>query len=179
MMLKKFAIICGFFCSFVNSKNIYLTEYVFEWGKTHPEIVRKYLEINASDNAYAAYLLGTLHVFGIFLEKNIELAEKYITFAAERNLPDAINSIGDGYITGDIRPIDEYKALEHYVKAANLGFGPAQFNAGIMFLRKLDFKNAIRYFELASKNTKDLGNDMANAAKEYIKHAKRLSKNKC
>ena len=95
--------------------------------------------------------------------------------AANKNLPEALNSIGDGYYSGDIRKKNLELALYYYEKAAKLGFGAAQFNAGVVLLNnhksKKDLKKAIFYLDLASKNERDLG-EITKAARKYLKLAK-------
>jgi TPR repeat protein len=76
--------------------------------------------------------------------------------AANAGLPEAMNSLGDAYYSGDIREKNIDKALTWYEKAAKLGYGPAQFNAGIVLLRrtsnKRDLRQAIYYFDKAYHN---------------------------
>ena len=154
----------------VFASNIFISHYVFEWGVKNPKIVEEYLRSSSETNAFCSYILGNLYLFGIFVQQNIQKADWYITKAANMNLPEAINSIGDGYYSGDIRKKDIKMALKFYKKAANMGFGVAQFNAGVVLLNtaktKIELKNAIWYLDRASKNQKDLG-DITNAAKRY------------
>lgn len=109
------------------------------------------LEINNLD-PYNAYLLGEKYL----KENKLLLARKCFEIAAEKNSPDAINAIGDGYYAGDIYKKDIKKALFYYQKAGEMGFLKAQFNVGCIYLKyaksKSDIKTAIHWFNLALKN---------------------------
>lgn len=159
-------------CCFAN--NVFISKYVFEWGAKDPTIVEKYLRSSIS-NPVSSYILGTLYLTGTILKKDLQKADWYITKAANMNLPEAINSIGDAYYSGDIRPRNIEKALENYQRAADLGFGPAQFNAGVVLIKtaknQKDLKRAIFYLDKASKNHDDLG-EVAKVAKRYKLSAK-------
>ncbi len=104
--------------------------YVATWLEKNPKIVKKYLLANINI-PYCCFMYGTI----LLQEKNFTQADVYITKAANAELPEALNSIGDGYYSGDIRPKDHVKALEYYRWAAKKGYGPAQFNAGVVFLK--------------------------------------------
>ena len=154
------------------AENKFISQYVFEWCDT-PAVVENYLS-HSLRNPDAAYILGNLYLFGIGVEKNLRKADIYITMAANRGLPEALNSIGDGYYSGDIRPLNHDMALKHYRRAADMGFGAAQFNAGVVLMRNArsaeELKLAIFYLDKASKNRKDLSS-MTAAAEKYKRNA--------
>ena len=160
--------------SSVFAGNAFISHYVFAWEK-NPEVVEKYLRASF-DNPSSVYMLGNLYLFGTILTKDLRKADWYITKAMNRNLPEAINSIGDAYYSGDIRPKNIKKALQFYKRAANMGFGVAQFNAGIVLLNtaksKSELKLAITYLDKASKNRDDLG-EIADVAKRYKANARK------
>ncbi len=160
--------------SSVFAGNAFISHYVFAWEK-NPEVVEKYLRASF-DNPSSVYMLGNLYLFGTILTKDLRKADWYITKAMNRNLPEAINSIGDAYYSGDIRPKNIKKALQFYKRAANMGFGVAQFNAGIVLLNtaksKSELKLAIAYLDKASKNRDDLG-EIADVAKRYKANARK------
>ena len=156
---------------------MYVRQYVFEWLFTNKDISLAYLEKSANEDfpsADAAYILGSFYLSDMPFGKDLKKADYYITLAAKLNHPAAIKSIGDGYYSGDIREKDLIKALECYEKSAEMGYGPAQFNAGIVLLNnaksKKGLKRAIFWLDKASKNSDDL-NDMTKDALKYKKDA--------
>lgn len=173
--LKFFALLLFIFEAAAENK--FISQYVFEWCGT-PAVVENYLS-HSLRNPDAAYVLGNLYLFGIGVEQNLRKADICITMAANRGLPEALNSIGDGYYSGDIRPLNHDMALRYYRKAADMGFGAAQFNAGVVLMRNArsaeELKLAIFYLDKASKNRKDLG-DVAIAAKKYKRNAEQKLK---
>lgn len=72
------------------------------------------------------------------------------------------------YLQGEFMPKDAHQAAMHYKIAANQGYGPSQFNYGIM--RKngenipQDLEEAFIYLALAALNTKDLDEVTEDAA---------------
>ncbi|MBQ8651658.1 MAG: sel1 repeat family protein [Alphaproteobacteria bacterium] len=159
------------------SKNPYIEHYAFITSEKYPDTALEYLRVNASTNTYAAYMLGQVYLRGLFGKQDNLLARRYFEVAASKNMPDAINAIADGYYSGDIYQKDIGQALKYYEKAAKLGFGPSQFQAGIVLLNnyktKSDLQRAIHYLRQASKNRKDLG-EVADASLQYINKAKKL-----
>ena len=178
MRLTKIFQLCLCLTTNVFSENIFISRYVFEWGDTNPEIVEKYLR-SSLDNPVSAYVLGNLYLTGTFLQKNLQKADWYITKAANMNLPEAVNSIGDGYYSGDIRPKNINMALKCYRKSADMGFGVAQFNAGVVLLStaksKKELELAIAYLDKASRNREDLG-EIAHTAERYKRNAEKKLK---
>ncbi|MBQ2173728.1 MAG: sel1 repeat family protein [Alphaproteobacteria bacterium] len=176
--IRLISTLCCFACnSFAD--NVFINRYVFEWGDKNPKVVENYLRSSIEQNPVSAYVLGNLYLFGIFLPKDLQKADWYITKAANMNLPEAINSIGDGYYTGDIRPKNIKMALQYYKKAAKMGFGIAQFNAGIVLLETAKTKNELRlaifYLDNASQNRNNL-KEIAEAANKYMRDANKKLK---
>lgn len=132
---------------------------------------KRYLKKNIN-NPYCCYLLGTIYL----TEKNLKKANKYITKAAEMGSLEAINSIGDGYYSGDIREKNHKEALKCYVEAAKRGNGTAQFNAGAVYYKYSKSINtlnkAIYWFDKASKN------DDIKGLREYIIICKKTAEDK-
>lgn len=125
--------------------------YVFELLPHKSKEAKKYLKKNIKD-PYCCYLLGTIYL----TEKDFRKANKYLTKAAQMGSLEAINSIGDGYYSGDIRQKNHKEALKYYVDAAKKGNGAAQFNAGSVYFKYSKsiktLKKAIYWFDKASKN---------------------------
>ena len=117
----------------------------------NPEDAKQFLK-NRLDDPYCSYLLGTIYL----TEKNYKLANKYITLSANAGCLEAINSLADGYYSGDIRPKNIKLAQQYYLKAANGGYGPAQINAGSVYFRHgntvKDMKKALYWFNKAYNN---------------------------
>lgn len=116
-----------------------VNNYVTMWIDKNPKAVEQYLLANIKE-PYCCFMYGTLFLY----EKNMKKADIYITKAANMGLPEALNSIGDGYYSGDIRPKDHKKALEYYRLSAKKGYGVAQFNAGVVFLKYAKTKRGVR-----------------------------------
>ena len=156
----------------------FVDAYVYKWLEKDSTVSKHYLKANI-DDPYCCYLLGTIYL----VEKNTQLADYYITKAANANSPEAINSIGDGYYSGDIRMKNHKKALECYVKSAGMGYGPAQFNAGAVYSRyaksKKDLRKAIYWFNKASKNNdiKELKKYVLICKNNAIERFKEFNKN--
>lgn len=128
-----------------------VNNYIATWIDKKPETVKKYLLTNIKE-PYCCFMYGTLLLY----DKNMKKADIYITKAANMGLPEALNSIGDGYYSGDIRPKDHKKALEYYRMSAKKGYGVAQFNAGVVFLKyaksSKGIRKAIYWLNMALKN---------------------------
>ncbi|MDR1289065.1 MAG: sel1 repeat family protein [Holosporales bacterium] len=159
--------------------NPFIEHYVWYWADIDPSVVEDYLKRGAeqpSGSAYAAYLLGTLYLNDNILRKDLWKARYYLTLAANLGSPEAMNSLGDGFYSGDIFEKNTNCALFYYIKAARLGFGPAQFNAGIVLLKmaksKTDLRRAVFYLDKASKNRDDLG-DITKHAMRFLRNAKK------
>lgn len=165
--------LCVLSFQYCHADNNFISNYVFNWAD-NPKVIEEYLTKSAKDNSISAYILGTLYLTGDILKKDLQRADWYITKAANKNLPEALNSIGDGYYSGDIREKNIDMALYYYEKAAKLGFGPAQFNAGIVLLKigttKDKIKKSIFWLDKASKNKDDL-KEITQKALKYKKDA--------
>ena len=141
--------------SYASNKNILnrdqIDDYIFELLPNKSKEAKKYLKKNIN-NHYCCYLLGTIYLN----EKDLRNANKYLTKAAKIGSLEAINSIGDGYYSGDIRKKNHREALKCYVDAAKKGNGAAQFNAGSVYLKysksERTLRKAIYWFDKASKN---------------------------
>ncbi|MDR1233549.1 MAG: sel1 repeat family protein [Holosporales bacterium] len=180
-MMNIFKVCVILFCaSHSVEANVFISNYVFTWLDKDKLCVEEYLtkSVNgASPNAYAAYILGMLHLGGGALGKDIDKARYFIWKAANLGSPEAINSLGDGYYSGDIFRKDIPKALKCYEKAAKLGYGPAQFNAGIVLLKNMprtknNLRKAVFYLDKASKNSNDLG-EITESALKYKRDAQK------
>ena len=148
-----------------------IDNYIFELLPHKSNEAKRYLKKNIN-NPYCCYLLGTIYL----TEKDLRNANKYLTRAAKMGSLEAINSIGDGYYSGDIREKDHKKALECYVEAAKKGNGAAQFNAGSVYFKYTKslktLQKAIHWFDKASKN------DEVKELRQYILICKKKAEDK-
>lgn len=79
----------------------------------------------------ALYMLGEIHEYGIFAEKNPNIAFGYYYQSAQRQHEDAYLKVADGYRTGRGIQADENGALYWYKQAAIAGYAEGQFMYGI------------------------------------------------
>jgi TPR repeat protein len=130
----------------------------------------------SNTDPYAAYILGMLYLEGVILRRDCRKAKHYLLLAAKLGSVEALNAIGDCFYSGDVFPKSTNCALYYYEKAAKSGYGPAQFNAGIVLLNSRKSKTyllkAVNYLDKASRNSNDLG-DVAKHAVKYKKDAQR------
>jgi TPR repeat protein len=89
--------------------------------------------------------------------------------AAEQNYPPALDELAGLYLAGVFVKKDQKKALQLYTMAAQRGYGPSQFNCGIMNKKgqgaAQNLAQAYLNLCLASLNTKDLEEVTEDAAR--------------
>jgi TPR repeat protein len=174
-MFRLLLLLFTFLISNCYGDNKFINHYVFEWASKDKTVVENYL-LKSSDNPDVTYILGRLYLDGEILEKDINKGLYHITKAVFSDVPAAINLLGDLYYTGDVLKKDIKKAFECYEKAGHLGFGPAQFNAGIVLLKtyktRKGLRKAIFWLDKAHKNSNDLGS-ITKVALRYKQDAKR------
>jgi TPR repeat protein len=150
-------------CSFFEAQatNQYISNYVFTHIDENRELVLQYLKTNADTTKDASYILGIIY----YESRQFDLSNYYIWKAATAGHKPAINVVGDMYYS-DKKDIKN--AEKHYKMAAKMGYGPSQFNLGIIYLRHLKNRRLARYWLLkASKNKNDLCLDVREAALRY------------
>lgn len=112
-------------------------------------------------------LLGIVYLEGYTQIKDVRLANYYFSKAAALEFAPAIKALADSYMAGDGVERNKAIAFQLYKKAAKLGYGPAQFNAGIMLKNgegtPLSLKRAYQMLDLAAHNP-DLGEISQDAA---------------
>ena len=113
-----------------------------------------------------AFLLSLSYLFGT--KKQTEEGLRLMAYAVSKNHPPALDTMAGFYLHGDFVSQDKNKALSLYEKSANLGYGPSQFNCGIMYGKGdgnlKNYEKAYVYLSLAALNTKDLDLITQNAA---------------
>ena len=120
---------------------------------------------NAADNhgnALAELSVALMYKSGNGIEKNEQLARKYLFSAAEKELVEAQFLIGHEYITGEIFNEDRKKAAYWLEKAANQGDVESQILLGRLYVGEPfnDDEKAFKWF-LRAANQK-------NAEAEYL-----------
>lgn len=161
----------------------YVEAHIFE----HPEMVKSYLWASAERNADAAYNLGMLYLSDGYFKKNVKIAEYFIKKASSMGDKRAIKALGDGYYSGDIVEADVNRAIQYYEKSGHLGYGPAQYSAGVVYMKympaldkKTALKKAIYWFKKAVANV-EFDDLMRKSASEFLRHAeselKQIAKN--
>lgn len=105
-------------------------------------------------SASAQFSLGVMNKY--YLEQ-AGTGARYLQMAADQNHPEALRVLGTLYETGDGVIVDERKAGEFYLRAAELGDKIGMFNMGVCmqdgtggFTKDID--EAIRWFRRAAEN---------------------------
>jgi TPR repeat protein len=161
---------CSCFC------RRYIEQYVFAHIDKNPKIIERYLWIAAESSPEAAYILGLLYIDGNFFEKNLKLAKNFLRRSLSLQYLPAYQAVGDGYYSGDTEERDIKMAFQTYEAGAKRGYGPCQFNAGLLLFkhrelwqnRKKALKQALSWLQLAEKNEKDLAKEIRISAARLI-----------
>jgi len=85
-------------------------------------------------DATAAYHLATMYVKGVMIEKNLSIAFKYATIAANKEHPDALFLLGKMYRRGEGVAQDIRKGFDYMLEAAKRNLAAAQYDLGAMFV---------------------------------------------
>lgn len=131
----------------------------------------------AKDDAEACFFLSQINLFGKykFVESGLTLLRKSISLG----FAPAMDTIAGYYLHGEFLPRDHHAALMYYQLAANRGYGPSQFNYGIMLKNgektPQDLEDAFVYLALAALNVDDLGDISEDAAGYRNEVASKLS----
>lgn len=106
----------------------------------------------------ALFFLSHIQLFSP--QKNISEGLKNIYLAVEKNNLKALDTFAGFYLHGEFVAQNKEKALAYYQKAANLGYGPSQFNCGILYRNgdgvPRNLETAYVYLSLAAINKQDL-----------------------
>ncbi len=156
----------------ISFANTYIEHYVF-YHLSHKNLndIKNYLwksaESKISDDD-ASYILGILYLGEYGFPRNLKLAKYFLEKSASMKNPRAIHSVGDGYYSGDTHPKNLKKALEYYENAGKLGYGPSQFNAGIIYMKYIKNNIKAMYWFKKAFNNKNLDNSIRQKIKDYI-----------
>ena len=129
------------------------------------------------DNAEACFLLSQIKLFGKnqSIENGLTLLRKSISLG----FVPAMDVLAGYYLHGEFLPQDHRSALMYYQLAANRGYGPSQFNYGIMLKNgektPQDLEDAFVYLALAALNVDDLDDISEDAAGYRNEVAAKLS----
>jgi len=117
---------------------------------------------------HAFYLMAIIYLSPTTKYYNFQKGFFYLQQAVFQNYAPALDELAGLYLAGEGVEKNEAKALHFYIQASHLGYGPSQFNCGIMYKNgqgiKPDLKKAYLYLSLASLNYNDLGDVALDAA---------------
>lgn len=118
--------------------------------------VKLYVPRAYAGDAEAQYRLGLMHRFGWGVDKDIELAVRFLGTAAEKQHVGALAELGTMYRLGRGVPEDPARALDLLTRAAARGHGIAQLAVGRMHRdgtgTARDLVQAWAWFTLAGEN---------------------------
>lgn len=103
-------------------------------------------------NLKALLNLGMMNLKGFGCEKNETIAVELFEKAAEKEDMQALGIMATFYEKGTYVPQNKEKALEYYVKAANIGDVNAQLKAGMIFKEEGKNLEAMQYLITAAHN---------------------------
>ncbi len=110
----------------------------------------KDLELLAfEDNMYAQGLLGFMHTYGLFVDKNIQEAMRYYHQAIKHDFVDAYHQLGMMYLQQTPYQ-DKNKAHTYIKKALDAHYLPTWFAKGLEALKLRQHDEAIHYLMHAS-----------------------------
>jgi hypothetical protein len=123
----------------------------------------------AKHDAHALYLSAAIYLSPTLGHLNPEKGLGLLRKSAEQNYPPALDELAGLYLAGVFVEKDQKKALQLYTMAAQRGYGPSQFNCGIMNKKGQGaVQNLVQaYLNLcmASLNIKDLEDVSEDAAR--------------
>lgn len=125
----------------------------------------------------AYFYLSQIKLFG--QKPDIEVGLKLLQKAVGSGFPPAMDALAGYYLHGEFVAEDHHKALMYYQLAANRGYGPSQFNYGIMLKNgdktPKDLEDAFVYLALAALNRNDLEDLTEDAAMYRDEVARKLT----
>lgn len=127
-----------------------------------------FLALTAQGNAEAYFYASQIKLFGEKpdITRGLELLKK----SASLGFNFALDALAGLYLHGEFIEQDHHKALIYYKLGADKGYGPSQFNYGIMLKNgdktPKDLEEAFVYLSLAALNHQDL-NDITKDAAFY------------
>lgn len=122
-----------------------------------PDAAEKFLKtLEEMNSPEGLFWLGQYYLEGYNGTKDSGTATQYFQRSAALGFVPALNAVADSYLIGDGIDKNPVKALEYYEAAAQKGYGPAQFNAGVLCKNGIevpkDLNKARTYLDSASKN---------------------------
>lgn len=128
-------------------------------------------------NPEACFYLSQAKLHG--QKPDIKAGMKLLQKAVSSGFSPAMDTLAGYYLHGDFIEQDHHKALMYYQLAANRGYGPSQFNCGIMLKNgektPKDLEEAFVYLALAALNRKDLDDLTEDAAMYRDEVARKLT----
>ena len=128
-------------------------------------------------DAEACFYLSQINLFT--RDPKIKTGLSFLKKSINLGFLPAMDTLAGYYLHGTFVGQDHHKALMYYHLAANRGYGPSQFNYGIMLKNAektpQDLENAFVYLALAALNRKDLDELVEDAAVYRDEVARQLS----
>jgi TPR repeat protein len=132
------------------------------------EAIETLSPLAAKNDSHALYLMAVIYLSPNFNYFNAQKGVAFLEKAVFQNYAPALDELAGLYLAGEGVKKDEAKALHYYIQASHIGYGPSQFNCGIMYKNghgtEKNFVKSYLYLTLASLNYKDLGEVTLNAA---------------
>lgn len=115
-------------------------EAMYKLGECYEEtgsfsLAIKWLKKAAEGGNRKSYIkLGQLYLYGGMVNKDVEEALKYFRLVLDEDISAAdLCNIGYSFDVGDTVPVDKFKAVEYYRKAAEKGDIVAHYNIGVCY----------------------------------------------
>jgi len=114
------------------------------------KLIKSINDLADRNNCNAQYYFGCIHMNGIYINQDYNIAIKYLIKAADQNHVHALNALGCFYLDKKYINQDYIKALEYFNKAAVINNADALNNIGIIYQNgfgvEQDYKKAFEYF---------------------------------
>jgi tetratricopeptide (TPR) repeat protein len=120
--------------------------YIAAHASQHPEVVKKFIECLPSRESLVWQAWWHLQ------KQDYEQANKCYTALAELDDPQGYRGLADSYLAGHGLAQSTELALMFYEKAGELGLGPAQINAAVLYADQRKWDAAERWFKKALHN---------------------------
>lgn len=128
-------------------------------------------------NLEALYVMGVLYLNGCYNGgiRNPREATIYFAKAAAKGYVPAISALADSFLNGDGAQESQSYAFELYKKAADLGYGIAQFHVAVLYRDGIGVKKSLskarKYFKMAFENKyfKDLQDEARKLHDELLR----------
>lgn len=120
-------------------------------------------------NRKSCMKLGQLYLYGGMVNKDVEEALKYYRLVLDEDISAAdLCNIGYAFDVGDTVPVDKFKAVEYYRKAAEKGDIVAHYNMGVCYENGVGVSRDIEIAKYWYKKASEQGYNQAQQALDRI-----------